>query len=488
MVLNNHIVRVCNNKKIMHDLQFGFRAMHSITHAVHKILDTLSNFLSKNLRVGVALIDLEKAFDSVWLNGLIFKLIKLGFPQWLVLTITDMILGRSFRTWDGVNLSKKKYEILEGLQQGTVNSPLLFNIFIMALLKSFGLDTDDNLFAIANADDLIIGVAEKQPSTLKNRLEHLVNEINRFYRVWNLRMNPDKCETIVFRRESNHLSKKALTELREFKITTLSPNNNEDVDIPHKSVVKYLGVHIDHLLRLRFHPDIQLARAKSAFKANGRIFYNKNLSRKTKIICYLLLIRPILTYAAPVWWNTSAAVMENYRVFERKCLRACIGAYRTAESGYKKFISNATIYDIADIPRIDNHIIKLVRDYFSKILLIDNESVKKLAVFTDEDFLERNQTGLLPPQAFLTLDKNGLIQDEDNVPLIFHYKRHKANKKITFGPDDRKIKWCDFGFSVALPTRDKMDSHRLCDKYWWLTEESKHRKELRRRLRIYLTQ
>lgn len=180
--------------------------------------------------------------------------------------------------------------------------------------------------------------------------------------------------------------------------------------------------------------------------------------------------------------------MENYRVFERKCLRACIGAYRTAESGYKKFISNATIYDIADIPRIDNHIIKLVRDYFSKILLIDNESVKKLAVFTDEDFLERNQTGLLPPQAFVTLDKNGFIQDEDNVPLIFHYKRHKANKKITFGPDDRKIKWCDFGYSVTLPTKDKMDSHRLCDKYWWLTEESKHRKELRRRLRIYLTQ
>lgn len=192
-------------------------------------------------------------------------------------------------------MSKKKYKILEGLQQGTVNSPLLFNIFIMALLKSFGLDTDDNLFAIAYADDLIIGVAEKQPTTLKTRLEYLVNEINRFYRVWNLRMNPDKCETIVFRRESNHLSKKALTELKEFKITTLSPNNNEEVDIPHKNVVKYLGVHIDHLLRLRFHPDIQLARAKSAFKANGRIFYNKNLSRKTKIICYLLLIRPILT-------------------------------------------------------------------------------------------------------------------------------------------------------------------------------------------------
>ncbi|CAD6222104.1 GSCOCG00012995001-RA-CDS, partial [Cotesia congregata] len=112
------------------------------------------------------------------------------------------------------------------------------------------------------------------------------------------------------------------------------------------------------------HPDIQLAKAKAAFKANNRIFYNKNLSRKTKIICYLLLVRPILTYAAPIWWNTSAAVIENYRVFERKCLRACIGAYRSAESNFKKFISNSVIYSIANIPRIDNHIIRLIRDYF----------------------------------------------------------------------------------------------------------------------------
>lgn len=81
----------------MHNLQFGFRAQHRITHAIHKLIDNVTKHLDDNLRVAVALIDLEKAFDSVWINRLIFKLLKLDFPLWLLLLIIDMILNRSFQ-------------------------------------------------------------------------------------------------------------------------------------------------------------------------------------------------------------------------------------------------------------------------------------------------------------------------------------------------------------------------------------------------------
>lgn len=164
----------------------------------------------------------------------------------------------------------------------------------------FGLNTNKNLFAEAYADDLIVGIAGKQPQDLQDNLEELVNKINSFYCIWNLRINPEKCETAVFRRESNHLSKKAIDQIKNFQISTLSPNTKELIKIPHKTILKYLGVEIEQFMRLRHHPDTQLVKAKAAFKANSRIFYNKNLSRKTKIICYLLLVRPIITYAAPI--------------------------------------------------------------------------------------------------------------------------------------------------------------------------------------------
>ncbi|CAG5093329.1 Similar to ORF1: Nucleic-acid-binding protein from transposon X-element (Drosophila melanogaster) [Cotesia congregata] len=158
-----------------------------------------------------------------------------------------------FVTYDQLTkiLRKLPNKTSKGLQQGTVNSPLLFNIFTMALLQLFNLNIKENLFAVAYADDIIVGVAGKNPPKLQNELEKLVNNINDYYKIWNLRMNPEKCEIAVFRRESNHLSKKALTQIKDFQISTPSPNTNEMIKIPHKTVVKYLGVHIDQLLRIR---------------------------------------------------------------------------------------------------------------------------------------------------------------------------------------------------------------------------------------------
>lgn len=324
----------------------------------------------------------------------------------------------------------------------------------MTILNLFGLNPDPKLFAVAYADDLIIEIAGKNPPTLQSNLKNLVDKINAFYRTWNLRMNPDKCETIVFRCVSNHLSKKAMVDLK-----------GEEVIISHKMTVKYLSVHIDHLLRLRGHPDIQLAKAKAAFKANGRIFHNKNLMKRAKIIYYLHLVRPILTYAAPIWWNTSAAIMGNFRVFERKCIRTCIRAYRSAESNFNKFICNKDIYNIAMIPRIDNHIIRLIRDYFSKLPQINNTAINNLTRFSEEDLNKYNETGLLPPQTFLPLDHKGLIRDGNNVPVIYHWKRHKARKKIEFSADDIKKRWFDFNYSRALSLADSLDAHGLSDKY-----------------------
>ncbi|CAG5093327.1 Protein of unknown function [Cotesia congregata] len=188
------------------------------------------------------------------------------------------------------------------------------------------------------------------------------------------------------------------------------------------------------------------------------------------------------TYQAHPDIRHTNLVEYKCRMFERKCLRACLGAYRSAASNYNKFISNSTLYNLADIPRIDSHIIRLIRDYFSKLPSIENSTINNLTKFTAEDLKKRNETGMLPPQAFLPLDDKGLIQDEDNVPTIYHCKRHKAHKKIEYDADDPKFRWVDFTYSKAMPTRDKMDDHRLDDKYWWLTSESKHRKELRRRI------
>lgn len=57
--------------------------------------------------------------------------------------------------------------------------------------------------------------------------------------------------------------------------------------------------------------------------------------------------------------------MEKIRPFERKCLRVCTGLHRNEATQYKHYISANTLYNTVNIPRIDNHIINLTRNYFA---------------------------------------------------------------------------------------------------------------------------
>lgn len=170
----------------------------------------------------------------------------------------------------------------------------------------------------------------------------------------------------------------------DFKISTTKPDTGELIEISHRKIVKYLGFNIDYFMRLHQHIDIQLIKAKKAFKANSRLFHNRNLSKKAKIICYLLLIRLIITYAAPIWWNTSASSIEKIRLFERKCLRACLSTYRNINYKFGKMISNQTLCNIANINRVDCHTIKLCRDYFAKTKDNPNPNITKLAVINEK--------------------------------------------------------------------------------------------------------
>lgn len=87
--------------------------------------------------VDAVLIDLEKAFDSVWHNGLIHKRRQHKFNEFLFFIILDMITDTQFITWDGANYSSLTFKIIEGLRQGTVTSPILFNIYNSEVLNLF---------------------------------------------------------------------------------------------------------------------------------------------------------------------------------------------------------------------------------------------------------------------------------------------------------------------------------------------------------------
>ncbi|KAL6417497.1 hypothetical protein ACFW04_012686 [Cataglyphis niger] len=199
--------------------QFGFRAKHSTIHAINKLTSDINWALMNEDCLGACLVDLEKAFDTVWQEGLIFKLKKKNFP-----------INRSFVISHFNTLSKKQFTIINGLQQGTINSPILFNIYTADLLRFFGPD-NTKCSLIAYADDLIIYCAGREPETIKKNIQLAVNKIFDFYNTWKLKVNTDKCETILFRPS---LKRARYPISRQYKNFVLKDENTGNKLIRHK--------------------------------------------------------------------------------------------------------------------------------------------------------------------------------------------------------------------------------------------------------------
>jgi len=107
------------------------------------------NGLNKRHKVAAAQLDVEKAFDKVWRNGLIYKLISLNVPNQLINIIKSFLTNRTFRiTTDGKISSVKT--IKAGVPQGSRLSPHLFSIHINDTPKTSNCDialfADDTLF------------------------------------------------------------------------------------------------------------------------------------------------------------------------------------------------------------------------------------------------------------------------------------------------------------------------------------------------------
>lgn len=187
------------------------------------------------------------------------------------------------------------------------------------------------------------------------------------------------------------------------------------------------------------------------------------------------MIRPIVTYACPIWVNIPNHKMEELRLFERHCLRTCLNLRKTIESNYKKNYRNFILLNTANIHRIDTHIIKLCRNYFSMSpkspehpLL--TELLQKLHA-NRQYIVKAMNTGYTPPEIFPCLDRNGFISSANNIPILHHVQRNHNSKSIKFIPSPNhllnSLKYCT---QIAL--KDKNINPKNIKKYWWLQNPS----------------
>src|SRR5258708_40009402 len=97
----------------------------------------------------MAFVDLEKAFDRVPRDVVWWALRHVGVEEWIVNLIKSMYEGVT----TSVKINDEGFEVKVGVHQGSVLSPILFNIVMQALADNFKVGLPWELFY---ADDLVL--------------------------------------------------------------------------------------------------------------------------------------------------------------------------------------------------------------------------------------------------------------------------------------------------------------------------------------------
>lgn len=323
--------------KITPPTQFGFRPQHNTIHQVARIITDTTLAFNKKQSTSLILLDFEKAFDKVWIAGLIYKLIKIGIDPVLIKYIWSYLGAREFVVKIGSETSDTQIP-LAGVPQGSVLGPKLYTLYLHDIPHFTHTNT------AMYADDTAIYAHSHSAQIATAQLQIHINILLPYYNKWKLQVNYDKTQ--------------AITLTRKFKDTKIhTPINLSGHKTSPSLETKYLGVILDKRLRLKPHIQHTIKKVNFTIKSLYSII-NKNskLSIENKRLLYTSVLRPIMTYAAPVWCGIASPEISKIQRLQNKCLRLVTNSDRYTRITY--------LHDTTNIEYIHPYINKLANSFY----------------------------------------------------------------------------------------------------------------------------
>ena len=349
------------DNKIFIKQQFGFKSKHSTTQQILRITEKASLAFNHNKSLGLVLLDLRKAYDSVWHNGLIHKMNKLKYPSYLIKLIISFLKDR--KAFVSVNKSHSFiFRILAGVPQGSVMAPHLFNLFI----NDIPIPSDGELALFADDTAYFIEADSAKFSFIKHKLVSGLKAFKSFFQNWKIFLNDNKTEFIIFTR-----STKMIQKFQNDQIVL------DNISLTWKSHVRYLGVYLDTKLLFKHHINVVLSKAKSIAYSPlySLLKRNSGVSIDSKIRIYKAIIRPIIAYACPIFINCAKTNFKKLETFQNKLLRQILGIK------WDDFVSNDKVHAEAKTPTFREFALKLTNRFYTSCDSHTNDLISNLGQY-----------------------------------------------------------------------------------------------------------
>ena len=258
--------------------QSGFRpgdsTINQLLYITHKISTAFEDYPSRETRA--VFLDISKAFDKVWHNGLIFKLESYGISGPLLALINSYLANRYQRVVLNGKCSKWS-PVTAGVPQGSVLGPLLFLVYINDLVDN--ISSDAKLFA----DDTSLFTVVYDENIATEQLNRDLKIIADWAYQWKMQFNPDITKQAI---------QVIFSQKRDKPIHPPIYFNESEVVI--KQEQKHLGLILDSSLNFQSHVREKIV---SARRGIGVIRYmSRYVTRDVLDQMYKLYIRPHLDY------------------------------------------------------------------------------------------------------------------------------------------------------------------------------------------------